>query len=86
MVTTGGTSLRDDIVRLQQNINVIVATPGRMLDLVEKGIADLSICEYVAMDEVGLSSWQWLSQFLLRSHSIRLTNCFALNSKKLLKS
>jgi len=51
MVTTGGTSLRDDIVRLQQNINVIVATPGRMLDIVEKGIANLSICEYVAMDE-----------------------------------
>jgi ATP-dependent RNA helicase DDX6/DHH1 len=51
MVTTGGTSLRDDIVRLQQNINVIVATPGRMLDIVEKNIANLSICEYVAMDE-----------------------------------
>jgi ATP-dependent RNA helicase DDX6/DHH1 len=51
MVTTGGTSLRDDIVRLQQNINVIVATPGRMLDIVEKNIANLSNCEYVAMDE-----------------------------------
>jgi len=36
MVTTGGTSLKDDIVRLSQNINIMVATPGRMLDLAEK--------------------------------------------------
>jgi ATP-dependent RNA helicase DDX6/DHH1 len=51
MVTTGGTSLRDDIIRLQQNVNVIVATPGRMLDIAEKNIANISSCEYVAMDE-----------------------------------
>jgi len=51
MVTTGGTSLKDDIVRLDQNISIIVATPGRVLDLAEKGVAKLGKCDYVVMDE-----------------------------------
>lgn len=52
MVTTGGTSLRDDIVRLEQNISIVIATPGRILDLAEKNIAKLDNCDYVVMDEV----------------------------------
>jgi len=51
VVTTGGTSLKDDIMRFQSNVNFVVATPGRILDLAEKKIANLSACEYVAMDE-----------------------------------
>jgi len=51
MVTTGGTSLKDDIVRLDQNISMVVATPGRILDLAEKNVAKLSKCDYVVMDE-----------------------------------
>lgn len=37
MVTTGGTNLRDDIMRIYQKVHVIIATPGRILDLIEKG-------------------------------------------------
>jgi len=51
MVTTGGTSLKDDIVRLDQNISIVVATPGRILDLAEKGVAKLAKCDYIVMDE-----------------------------------
>eukprot|EP01123_Difflugia_compressa_P001956 TRINITY_DN1250_c0_g1_i1.p1 TRINITY_DN1250_c0_g1~~TRINITY_DN1250_c0_g1_i1.p1 ORF type:complete len:431 (-),score=48.54 TRINITY_DN1250_c0_g1_i1:340-1593(-) len=51
MVTTGGTSLKDDIVRLDQNISIVVATPGRVLDLAEKNVANLSRCDYIVMDE-----------------------------------
>jgi ATP-dependent RNA helicase DDX6/DHH1 len=51
MVTTGGTLLRDDIVRLQDPIHVIVGTPGRILDLAGKGVADLSECPTFIMDE-----------------------------------
>lgn len=36
MVTTGGTDLRDDIMRLNGVVHLIVATPGRILDLLEK--------------------------------------------------
>lgn len=51
MVTTGGTTLRDDIMRLQQPVHILVGTPGRILDLGGKGIADLRRCESFVMDE-----------------------------------
>lgn len=51
MVTTGGTTLRDDILRLSQTVHILVGTPGRILDLASKGIADLSSCAIFVMDE-----------------------------------
>jgi ATP-dependent RNA helicase DDX6/DHH1 len=51
MVTTGGTGLREDIMRLYNTVHVLVATPGRVLDLANKGVCDLSKCDYVVMDE-----------------------------------
>lgn len=45
MVTTGGTNLKDDIMRIYENVHVVVATPGRILDLVEKKVLiDCFIC------------------------------------------
>ena len=52
MVTTGGTSLRDDIMRLYNTVHVVVATPGRILDLAQKGVAKLNNCKMLVMDEV----------------------------------
>lgn len=101
MVTTGGTSLRDDIMRLDETggmlfylvhtiqlplllhnlsvwnaifyntvknilinvpydcyicsysvVHVIVATPGRILDLLEKRICNVSKCHMLVLDEV----------------------------------
>lgn len=51
MVTTGGTTLKDDILRLQESVHVVVGTPGRILDLASKGVADLSQCKTFVMDE-----------------------------------
>lgn len=51
MVTTGGTDLRDDILRLNGPVHLIVATPGRILDLMEKGVADVTNCKTVILDE-----------------------------------
>ncbi|KAF8830690.1 hypothetical protein HHX47_DHR2001037 [Lentinula edodes] len=52
MVTTGGTTLKDDILRLQQPVHVLVGTPGRILDLAGKGVADLGKgCRVFIMDE-----------------------------------
>lgn len=51
MVTTGGTTLRDDIMRLSETVHILVGTPGRILDLAGKGIADLSGCPMFVMDE-----------------------------------
>lgn len=51
MVTTGGTSLKDDIMRLYQKVHILVATPGRVLDLANKGVADISKCQMMVLDE-----------------------------------
>ncbi|RSH77961.1 DExD/H-box ATP-dependent RNA helicase dhh1 [Apiotrichum porosum] len=51
MVTTGGTTLRDDILRLQEPVHILVGTPGRILDLGGKRIADLSRSGIFVMDE-----------------------------------
>ncbi|KAK2747898.1 DExD/H-box ATP-dependent RNA helicase dhh1 [Myotisia sp. PD_48] len=51
MVTTGGTGLQDDIIRLNDTVHIVVGTPGRILDLASKGVADLSECSTFVMDE-----------------------------------
>jgi ATP-dependent RNA helicase DDX6/DHH1 len=51
MVTTGGTSLKDDIMRLDEVVHLIVATPGRVLDLMNKDIVDARKCGMLVLDE-----------------------------------
>jgi len=52
MGALGGTSIRKDILRLENQIHIIVATPGRILDLAEKEVVDLSTVQTVILDEV----------------------------------
>lgn len=52
MVSTGGTSVREDVYRLNQTVHVVVGTPGRILDLATKEAADLSHCRILILDEV----------------------------------
>ncbi|XP_053992429.1 probable ATP-dependent RNA helicase ddx6 [Hylaeus volcanicus] len=51
MVSTGGTSLRDDIMRLYNPVHILVGTPGRVLDLSNKHVANLQGCHMLVMDE-----------------------------------
>ena len=51
MVTTGGTSLREDISRLQEVVHILIATPGRLLDLVNKNLAKMDSCRVIVLDE-----------------------------------
>ncbi|XP_046664188.1 ATP-dependent RNA helicase me31b isoform X2 [Homalodisca vitripennis] len=51
MVTTGGTNLRDDIMRIYQKVHVIIATPGRILDLMDKNVANMDHCKVLVLDE-----------------------------------
>ena len=52
MVSTGGTSVKEDIYRLYQTVHVIVGTPGRILDLATKNVANLENCKMLVLDEV----------------------------------
>ena len=52
MVSTGGNPVKEDIFRLYQTVHIIVATPGRILDLASRGVAKLDQCNMVVLDEV----------------------------------
>lgn len=73
MVSTGGTSLQDDIMRLYQTVHILVATPGRVLDLAEKSVCDLSRCSIVTMDEVNCLCLPHL--WLRLYNSVLLSDC-----------
>ena len=51
MVTTGGTALKDDIMRLYNPVHILIATPGRVLDLANKQVADIRRCMMLVLDE-----------------------------------
>ncbi|KAK3570194.1 hypothetical protein QTP86_016506 [Hemibagrus guttatus] len=51
MATTGGTNLRDDIMRLDETVHVVIATPGRVLDLIKKGVAKVGQVQMIVLDE-----------------------------------
>lgn len=51
MVTTGGTNLKDDIMRIYEKVHLVVATPGRILDLMEKRVAQVDKCKILCLDE-----------------------------------
>lgn len=64
MVTTGGTNLKDDILRIMENVHVIIATPGRILDLMEKKVAKMDKCKILVMDEADKLLSQDFTQML----------------------
>jgi len=64
MVTTGGTNLKDDILRIMENVHVIIATPGRILDLMEKKVAKMDKCKVLVMDEADKLLSQDFTQML----------------------
>ncbi len=47
----GGSSIRNQILNLKKGVQIIVATPGRLIDLMNRGIIDLSTVANVVMDE-----------------------------------
>ena len=47
----GGSSIRNQIDALKKGAQIVVATPGRLLDLLQRGVVDLSAVRDVVMDE-----------------------------------
>ena len=47
----GGVPQRPQIEALRRGVDILVATPGRLLDLINQRRADLSQCEYLIIDE-----------------------------------
>ena len=47
----GGASYRPQLVALKQGVPLVVGTPGRLIDLLDKGALDLSGIEMIVLDE-----------------------------------
>lgn len=47
----GGANIETQIKQLTKGVNIIVATPGRMLDLMRRGRINLTTIKYVVLDE-----------------------------------
>lgn len=47
----GGTSVRDDMVILEEGIHVIVGTPGRVFDMIERKKLDVNDIKMFVLDE-----------------------------------
>jgi ATP-dependent RNA helicase RhlE len=47
----GGVNIRAQMERLHQGVDMVVATPGRLLDHIEKGTINLSRIEFLVLDE-----------------------------------
>ncbi|GBG15069.1 ATP-dependent RNA helicase RhlE [Novimethylophilus kurashikiensis] len=51
MVMFGGVSINPQITRLRSRVDILVATPGRLLDHVQQGTLDLTKIEILVLDE-----------------------------------
>jgi ATP-dependent RNA helicase DDX41 len=51
MLCMGGTSMREQEQQLKGGLHFIVATPGRLIDLLQKKKFSLELCKYFVMDE-----------------------------------
>lgn len=52
VVATGGTNIRPQITGLQRHPNIVIATPGRLTDLIQRRAWDPSHCGIIVLDEV----------------------------------
>jgi ATP-dependent RNA helicase RhlE len=50
-VIYGGVSINTQIARLKKGVDVVIATPGRLLDHLQQGTIDLSAIETLVLDE-----------------------------------
>ncbi|PYS26350.1 MAG: hypothetical protein DMF75_22280, partial [Acidobacteria bacterium] len=51
VIVMGGANIRTQIAGLRRGVAMVVATPGRLLDLTERGAINLSMIEVLVLDE-----------------------------------
>lgn len=50
-VTCGGTPIKPQIERLSTPTHIVIATPGRLIDLIQRKAVDLSLTQFLVLDE-----------------------------------
>lgn len=51
LLCIGGTSVKDQAESIKQGVHIVVATPGRLMDLLNKKIMNLNVCRFLVLDE-----------------------------------
>lgn len=51
VIVMGGKNIRTQIAEVRRGAAVVIATPGRLIDLMERGAVDLSAIEFLVLDE-----------------------------------
>jgi ATP-dependent RNA helicase RhlE len=51
VIVMGGANIRSQVAELRRGASVVIATPGRLLDLIERGAVNLSTLETLVLDE-----------------------------------
>jgi ATP-dependent RNA helicase DDX3X len=50
-VIYGGADARTQIREIYRGVDILIATPGRLIDYLNKGILTLSMVKYLVLDE-----------------------------------
>ncbi|MFO7279823.1 MAG: DEAD/DEAH box helicase, partial [Thermoanaerobacterales bacterium] len=75
----GGAQMRKQIAALEQGVEIVVATPGRLIDLIDRGVADLTDIGIVVIDEADrmadmgfMPQVEWVLRHIEGSHQTLL--------------
>ncbi|XP_072913042.1 ATP-dependent RNA helicase DDX1 [Hemitrygon akajei] len=69
LLIIGGVSAKDQLAVLEQGVDIVVGTPGRIDDLVSTGKLNLSQVRFFVLDEADGLLTQGYSDFITRMHS-----------------
>ncbi|KIC19166.1 MULTISPECIES: DEAD/DEAH box helicase [unclassified Leisingera] len=50
-LVVGGVSINPQIARIAKGTDILVATPGRLIDILDRGALDLASCDFLVLDE-----------------------------------
>ena len=51
VICIGGVDIRNQIEDIQNGVHIVIATPGRLSDLLEKKKIDVKMCKFLVLDE-----------------------------------
>ena len=51
MLCIGGINSKEPLSQIRNGVHIVVATPGRLSDLLNKKKLNLDICKYITLDE-----------------------------------
>ena len=81
LTVMGGTKYKGQIAKLDRGIDVLVATPGRLYDLMERGVVKLRDVEVLVLDEadrmLDMGFWPTMKKVVAATPSSRQTLLFS---------